>query len=151
MRAAHFDSLLEGAVAEVLESMCFLSTGGETALPASSETAWVARKLEFRGPLRGSFGVQVPLDTARLLASNLLGEEGDDVSDEQAGEAVGELANIVCGVLLGRIDSRHTFDLSAPRAVAVNQIPAAGPDRVCRTIALDDGVMMVWLEVRQGE
>jgi CheY-specific phosphatase CheX len=147
MHAAHFDPLLEGAVAEVLESMCFLSTSGEGALPAPGESAWVARSLEFHGPVHGAFGVRVPLDTARLLASNLLGEEGEEVSDEQAGEAVGELANIVCGVLLGRIESQHTFDLSAPRAVEAT--PVAGQDRVCRTIALDEGVMMVWLEVRQ--
>ena len=146
MQQVHFEPWIQVAVSEVLESMCFLSLDSGAANEQLMEAQpWVGRCLDFRGPLQGQFGLRAPLRTARVLASNFLGEEPGEISDEQAGEVLGEVANMVCGTLLSSIEAHHSFDLTPPRPEDGMHSPS--PHRIARTFALDEGELLVWLEV----
>ena len=150
MRASDFDPWLESAVAEVLEAMCFLSTDGEAAAPES--LAWesdsITGRLDFAGAPSGSFGVRTPRRTARLIAANFLGEDEDALSDAQAAEVIGELANMTCGSLLSRVESKRVFELSVPGSEPRGSDGKPGVDRIGRIFVLDEGVLQAWLEIR---
>lgn len=145
MSSALFEAWLPSAMAEVLESMCFFSMTGETAAPDDQATVWIGRRLNFRGPLVGAFGLRMPLSTAQIVAANLLGSNEEEVTPEQAGDAVGEIANVICGTLLSQIESKQAFDLSAPcEDLSVASLDA---ERIFRTYAFDEGMLSAWIEV----
>lgn len=152
MQALDFAPWLEGSVEEVLGSMCFLSVLGMCTEDAWDEPAiWMSGRVDFRGACRGSFGIGVLLGTARLLAANFLGEEDTAPDDVQAAEVVGEVANMICGALLQRVESKLAFSLASP--VCGFDAPAigAGRDRISRTFELDEGVLHAWMEIGQPQ
>jgi hypothetical protein len=55
---------------------------------------------------------------ARSVAADFLGEEEPALSEQQIGEVVCELANMICGSVLSRVESAITFQLATPRIVA---------------------------------
>ncbi len=147
MIAEHFRPWMEDALAEVLESMCFIAPEEQMYLQPAAGTEWVRRRLDFQGPQRGSFGISVPLATARLAASNFLGENLDQVKDAEAGEVIGEIANMACGTLLGQLNLKQPFDLSLPEIDHAWADPSASTKRISQTFAIEDGVLVAWLEI----
>ena len=149
MQPAHFEPQLQNrlqeALNEVLESMCFLSSEDASSDKQQEAERWVGRRLDFRGPRDGCFGLRTPLPTARVIASNFLGEEPEDIADDQVGEVIGEVANMVCGTFLASIDSHQAFDLTTPRPD--DQRDPASLNRIAHTYALDEGELVVWLEI----
>lgn len=152
MQVLPFDEWLDESVAEVLESMCFTTSEPAAAALADGAGDWVNRRLEFVGPEQGSFGIRTTLPTARMIACNLLALEDQDLSDHQAGEAIGEIANMVCGAVLGRFETTQHFNLSSPKwdetAVPEDQISR---QRVSRMFSLDEGTLVAWLEIEQAK
>lgn len=151
MPAALFESWMDHSVAEVLESMCFLSAEESSAPLESDATSVVSRRLEFRGPELGSFGIQTPLTTARLIACNLLGEEPEEISDAQAGEAVGEIANMVCGAFLARFEAKQAFDLTHPYVDHPLEERAVSADRISRSFLVEEGALVAWMEIEESK
>lgn len=144
MPGLDYEVLLEAAVAEVLESMCFLSVNPDISSEEESRTIWVNRRVDFRGPTQGSFGVAVKLPTAILIAGNFLGQEPEELTELQACEVVGEIANMVCGTLLAQVDPQAPFHLATPRA---EEQSIALPNRITRSFVLDEGALFAWLEL----
>lgn len=132
MATALIESYLLDSTAEVLESMCFATIeqqfSGTQYLSFSSaqRELSVGRYLYFRGPFSGWFGVRTSLDAARLIAANLLGEDEEDVREEQANEAIGEIANMICGAMLAKIEGKQPFKLSSPERWPAESILSAG-------------------------
>jgi CheY-specific phosphatase CheX len=128
MVTALSESHLLAATAEVLESMCFATV--ERQAPSSHDILLFAAKpelsvgkyLHFRGAFSGSFGVRTSPGAARVIAGNLLGEDEEDVCDDQANEAIGEIANMICGAMLSKIEGRQTFRLSSPEPWSAESI-----------------------------
>ncbi|RXH56283.1 chemotaxis protein CheX [Granulicella sibirica] len=151
MPAAHFSTWMDHSVAEVLESMCFL-TAEESTLPMEQHgEALVSRRLEFRGPELGCFGVQTTLPTARMIACNLLGEELEEITEEQAGEAVGEIANMVCGAFLARFEAKQAFDLTHPHMDHPLEQSEASATRISRSFLIEEGGLIAWMEIEEGK
>jgi len=149
MHASDFDSWLESAVSEVLESMCFTSTCGE----GEAETAqqdWIYSRLQFSGSPNGSFGIGAPLATAQSIAANFLGEEEEDLTRTQAIEVICEIANMTCGTLLARVEPEHTFSLTTPK-LDLRTEPVDAANRISRTFSLDDGVLHAWIEIKDPQ
>ena len=113
------DTPLRAALAEsldeVLEKMFFAGTLGEIDSAASGPA--VTAHLKFEGDPPGSLTLRVTLDAARSVAADFLGEEEAGVSSDRIGEVVCELANMICGSVLSRVEPNVTFRLSAPRVV----------------------------------
>jgi hypothetical protein len=87
---------------------------------------------------------------ARVVGAGFLGREEAEVSDAQAGEVVCELANMICGSVLSRLESEATFQITHPELTPSE--PGAGFDGAgaCRWFDLGDGLLITSLELQQA-
>jgi len=98
-------------------------------------------RVQFAGPLTGALALHVSDDVARALAANMLGV--DAVRGEPADaqrlirDALGEVANVICGNLLPALAGRTAvFELGAPAPVPVDD-PARPVAAI--TLGIDSG------------
>jgi CheY-specific phosphatase CheX len=102
--------------------------------------------VDFEGPQRGTLEVWVSAPVLPGLAANMLGEY-DAPSPEMQRDALGEVANVICGnVLPAAFGSAAVFRLQAPRPVA--GAPSAATASVA--IGLDIGRAHVALRVTEA-
>jgi CheY-specific phosphatase CheX len=147
MQAIDFDEWLETSVGEVLESMCFLSIIANAPTTESSGADWLSCSLQFTGDPSGYFGVSAPWSTARLIAANFLGEEEQDLSEQQTVEVICEVTNMACGAVLAHLDPTHTFSLSSPLRDLPFTERTRAEDGISRSFELDEGMVDAWLEI----
>jgi len=140
------ESALRTALAEslddVLEKMFFIRSLGEPGdyTPEPAVTA----HLTFEGDPPGWLTLRVTAAAARSVAADFLGEEELDLSEGQIGEVVCELANMICGSVLSRVESNTAFRLAAPRIVAsAENLPAAAHVAATHTAEIDNGAISV--------
>lgn len=91
----------------------------------------------FRGPFSGCVEIRLSRSVLTELATNMLGEM-ETPSDELLMDALGEIANVVCGNVLPEIGGREAvFNLDAPRpTVSCN----ADSDKVVHLqLGIDEG------------
>jgi hypothetical protein len=149
MQPTEIHTALEAAVGDVLETMCFTSVlaSSEKAIAASAEPAFTA-ELHFEGHATGDFRLAVPVKLARLVTSCFLGRDEAEVSDCQAGEVVCELANMICGSVLSRLDSKAIFHITHPE-LTVSEAAAGFDAAACRRwFDLGDGVLITSVELQ---
>jgi CheY-specific phosphatase CheX len=117
MRMSQLVAALDDAMKEVLERM-FFQEAASTPDPAPRDAdAAVEARLTFDGEPPGSLRLRVTPQAARAISADFLGVDECEVADHQIGEVVCELANMVCGSVLSRVESAVTFRLSAPEIV----------------------------------
>ena len=103
-----------------------------------------AVRVTFAGPCAGVLDVAVSDDVAVALAANMLGLDPEAVRAD-AGvrhDAVGELANVVCGNVLPLVAGREAvFHLAAPavRALSDATTARAGAIALTETLGVDGG------------
>jgi CheY-specific phosphatase CheX len=144
---SEYESELQNAVTEVLESMCFVSLVEEDAPAITSETPWVARKLDFRGPFAGSFGLRAPLEMATIFAGNLLGQDLEELSQHEIGDSVGEIANMICGSFLCKLETKQPFDLTTPVVDLSDGIATGATKRFTKDFVVEGGLLHTWLQI----
>jgi CheY-specific phosphatase CheX len=133
---------LESA-SEVLETMCFVGVLGDT---QSGEADPVSAELRFRGNPSGYFGVRMAPETAKLIAANFLGKETEEITDADMEQVLGELANMVCGSVLSRVEAGARFALSHPVILPAGH-GSVYPEAVQSTLELEEGLMVIWMAV----
>jgi chemotaxis protein CheY-P-specific phosphatase CheC len=76
-----------------------------------------AVSVEFEGPFSGELLVRVCGGLLPIIAANMLGEEGEKVSSKSLQyDALGEIANVICGNMLpGIAGSKDVFRVNAPK------------------------------------
>lgn len=119
-------SALAEAAGDVLETMFF------TAVSAAEQTGTAAVPHEltagvrFTGAPSGMFALAIAEAPARRIACNFLGADGESaLADGQVAEVIGELANMICGSALSRLESDSTFDIGQPAPLAgLDTVPA---------------------------
>jgi hypothetical protein len=99
----------------VLEKMFFIQCLGEPLefVPGPEVVAY----LTFEGDPSGALTLRMTAGAARSVAADFLGAEEFDLSDQQVGDVVSELANMICGSVLSRAESFTSFTLASPRIV----------------------------------
>jgi CheY-specific phosphatase CheX len=103
----------------------------------------------FVGPCTGTLDVAVSDDVALALAANMLGLAPEAVGAEPAlrRDALGELANVVCGNVLPLIAGRGAvFHLAAPAARALPDAPDEAA-LYTETLGVDAGRALLTLRV----
>jgi CheY-specific phosphatase CheX len=100
---------------EVLEKMFFIQCLGEPR-EFSPEPEVVAH-LRFEGDPSGSLTLRVTAGAARSVSADFMGAEEQDLSEQQIGDVVCELANMICGSVLSRVESATDFRLATPQIV----------------------------------
>jgi CheY-specific phosphatase CheX len=134
---------------EVLETMFFTGVVDEESTEESDSL--VAAELTFHGSPSGRFGVRVPYSTGRQIASSFLGLEEDELSEEQIGDVVCELTNMVCGSVLSRVEAGARFELMHPEVDARNSDWRKYKDAVGSTFGLEEGTITIWMTLEQNK
>jgi CheY-specific phosphatase CheX len=137
---------LRDSVADVLEKMFFIRDPEEDGLPPGSNL--MTAQLAFAGQPSGSLRLQIPTPAARLISADFLGMEDAELSECEVGEVICELANMICGSVLSKVESSVTFRLESPRLVEL-ETPAGMADD--RRVAVSHGAVSVYLTTEQSE
>ncbi len=108
------DQSLQRATASTFEELVLLFPDPELTDEQSAEPVDAAVAVEFRGPLTGRLVLRVSSSLLPMIAANMLGEDQAQEPPLQR-DALGEVANVVCGNLLPAVaGGEAVFKLSAP-------------------------------------
>jgi hypothetical protein len=132
-------TLIDEAVDTVLETMFFSATDGPGEPDCGGDV--LEASLAFAGRPSGTLDVRLSAASACLLAAAFLGEDEASLTPTQPGEVLCELANMLCGALLSRLDGDEVFHLGSPRLVAPAETTPAGG--TARSFALEGGTLTV--------
>ena len=154
MKASDFGVLIPDACSEVLDSMYFTTTLGSGPRDAMPECLPDGQPplifgLGFTGDVSGRFGVHLEQTTARTLSANFLGQEEADISAGELAEVVGELANMLCGSIVSRIEEKSKFVLSHPEPSLIPFFSSEN-DVLIYAMDTDSGFITIWILV-EGE
>jgi CheY-specific phosphatase CheX len=133
-------SPLLAAAATTFESLALLLPTPEPSAAEAAAAPAHAVRLAFDGPFRGWLALRVTDDVARALAENMLGAAEADAALVR--DALGEVANVVCGNLLPAIAGRAAvFHLQAPEPLDVDDASwAAAPGHAhAASLGVDGG------------
>lgn len=106
-------NIVTEAMSQALEKMAFLDTepfDEESEAPSVIITA----DIDFSGPVNGTIRMVAGVDFAQTLAENISGMF--ELTEEQCADAVKELVNVTCGLVLPMIAASEAdvFDLTVP-------------------------------------
>jgi CheY-specific phosphatase CheX len=153
MEPSDIQTALESAVEAVLATMCFAgvvaSSEGDS-LPEGCPIPEITAELQFDGNPSGSVRVGVQKKLARVLGAGFLGLDEAELSDSQAGEVVCELANMICGSALSRLENNETFRITHPELIWRERGVSIARGGVNRWFDLGDGILTVSWELRQS-
>ncbi|SRR5579871_229850 len=142
MNASELSNVLLLSASEVLEGMFYTSPLGDA--PEDAPAGDISVALSFQGQPPGTFGLCTSPETGRKLAASFLGLDEESVTDEKNEEVLCELANMLCGSALSRIESNSIFALSQPKKEPAGSDRAAQPS-VSRTFELEEGFLTTWI------
>jgi len=137
---------LASAVADVLESMFFLEALGETAEPPP-ETTTVTARLSFDGDPPGCFHMRIASPAANTIAADFLGEDAGSLTPQQTTDVTLELANMICGAVLSRLESSATFRLGAPHIVEAPPAQLPPEEETRYTVETGNGTLTVSIQM----
>jgi hypothetical protein len=139
------EQVLDTVVNEVLEGMFFSAVLGPG---TESEGPRMTASVSFSGSHSGALEVSALESTVTALACSFLGVMEGEMPEGQAPAMLGEMANVLCGAILGRVEPEGRFQI-APPEVGTSQEPLPGAER-------QDGTRQVfelaegWLAVGWG-
>ncbi len=132
---------LKQAASSTFEMLGFLLPEDDITEEQAQAPVTASSRVRFRGPSSGVMEVEVAGGFLEELASNMLGLERDSVSKQVAQDALGEVANVICGNALPALGgAAAVFDLSAPETTDGPLAPCARPEgSIARAILGLDG------------
>jgi CheY-specific phosphatase CheX len=145
------DPSLRRATASTFEDLAFLFLEPECTEEQAAAPLDAATAVTFHGPVHGRLTVRVSSCLLPSIAANMLGEEASRQIPLQR-DALGEVANVVCGNALPLIaGAEAVFRLDAPQWVADDPVAREGdvPASVV-TFGADDGRVEVALYLFDG-
>ena len=126
--------------------MFFLEVLGEIAEPPP-QAENVTVQVSFDGDPPGSFQMRIARPAANAVAADFLGEDLESLSARQSTDVTLELANMICGAVLSRIESRAAFRLGSPQIVADDTVqPNSGEETRC-TVETGSGPLTVAIQM----
>lgn len=127
------EAVLVGATQSALEKTAFLfaEPGAPEADAADGGLPAVAATVAFTGSHHGAFSIAFPARLLPVLAVNVLGED-DAPDDETQRDALGELANIICGNVLPALNPEGKYSLGPPTVGGPSAAVDADAVRVAR-------------------
>jgi chemotaxis protein CheY-P-specific phosphatase CheC len=112
------------SISEVLETMFFMT------IEATEDTDWTdltdstasgeklyASKINFKGPLSGTFFLMVPESILSAMTEMFMGLEENEVTETHLSGTILEAINIVAGNTFSKLDDQTVFDLEIPDSV----------------------------------
>lgn len=113
MEAIETTNIVTEAMSQALEKMAFLDAEPTDEKPQTPSIT-ITAEINFSGPIKGTIRTAVGIEFARTLAENISGME--ELTEEQCIDAVQELVNVTCGLVLPMIATSEAdvFDLTVP-------------------------------------
>jgi CheY-specific phosphatase CheX len=138
---------LGAATIDALETAAFLfAMPAEEPVDLDAVPSVVTARVAFSGPRAGELRIRAPQALLALLAANMLGADAPD--EPMQLDAFGELANIVCGNVLPRVDDSGPFRLAPPRVSPADSVPGAASSALVEVaLAVDDQPLFVSLRL----
>ena len=105
------------SISEVLETMFFMT------IEATEDTEWTdltnsafneklfVSKINFQGPLSGSFFLMIPESILSTMTQMFMGMEASEVSETHLSGTILEAINIIAGNTFSKLDDRTVFNL----------------------------------------
>lgn len=144
---ATLSKVIDESTARVLETMFFTSIVEEDAIrPEPRED--VGATLTFSGEPSGFLSLVLSMETSEALAEAFAGLDREEITDLQREEILNELANIICGSILSKVESDSAFALGPPRPVGPADARVANRSDthfIQRSFNLGNGVLTVIL------
>jgi len=134
---AAIDNALAVSVREVLEKMFFLDLADPP--DGTARPAGVVAEVKFEGNPPGVFRLDLDLAAARAAAADFLGQDPEELSAAATEEVVCELANMICGSVLSRVESSAVFRLATPRIASTGEL--AAPPEASFQAAVGEGLL----------
>lgn len=114
MNADELGRILTDSVASVLEEAVFALVDRDQDY-CDGDTVVVESLVPFSGVHAGSIALEVEASGAVIFASDFLGDESTQVSENTSREAIGELANIIAGKFLESwLPDETNYDIGIP-------------------------------------
>lgn len=137
------EDVFRDSAAEVLETMFFTSVSQPMEMSISEPG--IETRMQFKGDSDGEFGLQISVKTARAMARSFLAS--DEISDQQVGDVVCELGNMLCGAVLSRIDRNGQYRLLSPELHCRLRNPVADDRAALRQhwLSTDEGNVSMWI------
>lgn len=112
-------ALLEG-VKEVFETMIFMDIEESSEAEDKIENDSLLGSITFQGEIEGCLGIRCGMPCARTIAANMLGmDPGEEISQPEICDAIGEVSNMVLGSIKSRIqESAGELQVSIPTVVS---------------------------------
>jgi CheY-specific phosphatase CheX len=154
--AAALERALGEAVTEIMEKMFFIRIledvpAAESVVEDGVEYApdpSIGACVNFHGEPSGRLSLDLKSAAARSIAADFLGEEPPALEQRQVEEVFCELANMICGALLSRVESRIPFRLDSPE---VADRSTDVPETVMRIYPIGDSDLAVRIWMEAGE
>jgi CheY-specific phosphatase CheX len=106
----------------------------------------IAARLDFEGTPCGTMFVEVTPPAARSIAADFLAADESELTDRQVEDVVCELANMICGSSLSRLEAESTFRLEAPVILSGGEARPESADAE-RSIHIGNGTIRVLLHL----
>ena len=112
-------ALLEG-VKEVFETMIFMDIEESSEPEEKIENDSLLGSITFQGEIEGCLGIRCGMPCAQTIAANMLGmDPGEEISQPEICDAIGEVSNMVLGSIKSRIqESAGELQVSIPTVVS---------------------------------
>lgn len=148
-------ALLEGT-REVFETMMFMTVEEANELYEGIEGQALLGSITFQGELEGCLGICCSIESAKIMAKNMLGMDAEDeIASEEIPDAMGEIANMVMGSIKTRIqDQVSNVQVSIPTVVSGIELENSlgdGSQEIMRTVNIDDFVVRLTLFYRASK
>lgn len=105
--------MVSEALSQALETMAFMDVEPCEDRPMHPGVI-ITAEINFSGPACGTLRASAGIDFAQMLAENVSGL--DEITEEQCIDAMQELVNVTCGLILPMLasDQSDVFDLTVP-------------------------------------
>ena len=131
----------------VLEKYAFVFADAAEVADAVEPANVLLARVVFAGATQGELQVAMPMELAAEIAANVLGSDPSEVTPSLLKDAVGELANVLCGNMLKALTSPDKiFDLQPPTVTAANKADWQALVSSPQTVALDCDSQFVLLQ-----
>jgi CheY-specific phosphatase CheX len=111
------------AAALTFEELGFLLPTEEIDEQQSNARVEATVSIDFEGPFSGNLVVRICGGLLPVLAANMLGEEETPPESMQY-DALGEIANVICGNMLpGIAGAKNVFHVNPPRMAEIPDLP----------------------------
>jgi CheY-specific phosphatase CheX len=92
--------------------------------------------ITFKGEIEGCVGVTFEEEAAKAVSASMLClEEGEEVSEEDLADAVGEVANMIMGGVKSRLQDEYgAIEISIPTVISGRILKSNVGDAKCRIL-----------------